>query len=173
MNSITTKERLDLSSKRTYPMILVDEQPLDIWLNRRCPEEDLGTLVPTLLPWLEETEDRKLVWGRLNALGNTSVAVPLLMGAGDTDLWLTIIIVEMVQTETSILWSRIGIEWGEEAEMPYSIGTDVYWLEAIPALEFDKKQHQQVLQVFNQLMQQEELDKLSDDATQRSSRFFV
>lgn len=171
MNQLTIQERFDPASQRKYLMLFVDEQPLDTWLNRRCPEEELGVLIPTLLTWLKDPEERQVVWGRLYALGSDSVAVPLLMSIDDVDLWFTVIVVEMQQTATHILWSRIGIEWGEHIDMPYSIGKNVYWLEEVEQLEFDLQQHQQVVHTFNQLIQQEEVEGLSDDAAQRSSRF--
>lgn len=168
MNSITTAITTSPFIRVPFTTLVVDGKPLGDWLHQHYPEEELGDLVPSLLPFVQDEDERRVAWERFNQLGTTPVLVPLLIGARDRDFWEVVILVEMTQTKNTVIWSRLGFDVGNGVGFPDTIGKETEWLEPIKALEFDRAQHEAVFQVFSQLMQQEELGNLTDEAAQRS-----
>ncbi|MDF1699328.1 MAG: hypothetical protein P1U56_25975 [Saprospiraceae bacterium] len=126
--------------------IFVDGNALDKILHELYPDKNLIGLVPTLLDWLEDSKERKLVWDRFES--KQKQVVPILMCPDDIDLWCTIINVEIEKTERSVKWLRIGIDTGNFDNMPDSIGTNVEWFDKIKPMVFDKVEYEKFVSDF-------------------------
>lgn len=113
-------------------------------------------LVPTLLDWLEDTKERKVVWDRVQS--ESKSVVPILMCPDDVDLWCTIINVEVQKSTETVKWNKIGIDKGNSDNMPYSIGTNVEWFENIPNFEFNRKEYEQTIRMFKEEIDKDELN---------------
>jgi len=146
MNQIQAKYKTGEYSKEPHLTINVDGKPLDEILNALYPEKNLIGLVPTLLDWLQDPKERKLVWNRFES--KQKQVVPILMCPDDIDLWCTVINVEIEKTEKSVKWLRIGLDSGGSDDMPNSIGTNVEWFDKIEPMEFNKTEYEKFASDF-------------------------
>lgn len=149
MNTIQAVYQSSEYSKEPHWVIVVDEQPLDVFLHQLYPEHNLIGLVPTLLDWLEDDKERRVVWTRIK--DPKKQVVPLLMCPDDADFWCTLINVEIEHTKDAVIWHRMGLEkWLADDDSPESIGKEVEWLDKIPPLVFYKKEYEQFLLPFEE-----------------------
>lgn len=158
MNQIQAKYEKSEYSNETHLTINVDGKPLDKILHELYPDKNLIGLVPTLLDWLEDPKERKLVWDRFES--KQKQVVPILMCPDDIDLWCTIINVEIEKTEDSVKWLRIGIDSGSSDNMPDSIGTNVEWFDKIKPMEFDKVEYEKFRSDFKIEIDKDEIKRL-------------
>lgn len=158
MNQIQAKYEKSEYSNEPHLTINVDGNPLDKVLCELYPDKNLIGLVPTLLDWLEDTKERKLVWDRFES--NQKQVVPILMCPDDIDLWCTVINVEVEKTENSVKWLRIGIDSGSSDNMPDSIGTNVEWFDKIEPMEFDKVEYEKFGSDFKIEIDKDEIKRL-------------
>ena len=97
-------------------VLKVDGIALDEIIDKEYPDQMYKGLVPTLLDWLENPKERKVVWDRVQS--ESKAVVPILMCPDDIDLWCTIINVEVEKSHESIKWNKIGIDKGNSENMP-------------------------------------------------------
>ncbi|HEY1100465.1 MAG TPA: hypothetical protein VGF99_16110 [Myxococcota bacterium] len=99
-----------------WPTIFVDGEPIATVVGRLAADEDIATLVVTLQPVVETclTDDdaAHIRATLLPPVGVTSIA-PLLMCPDDLDLFCTVVDVEVVVDDTSVIWRRFGVRAGE------------------------------------------------------------
>lgn len=158
MNRIQAKYEKTEYSNEPHLTINVDGNSLDKILHELYPDKNFIGLVPTLLDWLEDSKERKLVWNRFESKQNQ--VVPILMCPDDIDLWCTIINVEIEKTENSVKWLRIGVDSGNSNNMPNSIGTNVEWLDKIKPMEFDKTEYEKFGSDFKIEIYKDEIKRL-------------
>ena len=158
MNQIQVKYEKSEYSNEPHLTINVDGKSLDKILHELYPDKNLIGLVPTLLDWLEDPKERKLVWERFET--KLKQVVPILMCPYDIDLWCTVINVEVEKTENSVKWLRIGIDSGSSDNMPYSIGTNVEWFDKIGPMEFDKVEYEKLSSDFKIEIEKDEIKRL-------------
>ncbi|WP_339725629.1 hypothetical protein [Maribacter stanieri] len=159
MNQIQAKYEKSEYSNEPHLTINVDGKPLDKILHELYPDKNLIGLVPTLLDWLEDPKERKLVWERFES--KQKQVVPILMCPDDIDLWCTIINVEIEKTENSVKWSRIGLDFSKfENNSSESIGTSVEWFDKIEPLEFDTTEYQKFASEFKTEIEKDEIKRL-------------
>jgi len=158
MNRILAKYEKSEYSNQSHLTINVDGIPLDEILHKLYPDKKLIGLVPTLLDWLEDPKERKLVWDRFES--KQKQVVPILMCPDDIDLWCTVINAEVKKTEDSIKWLRIGLDSGGSDDMPNSIGTNVEWFDKIEPLEFDRIEYQKFVSKFKTEIEKDEIKRL-------------
>ena len=158
MNQIQVKYEKSEYSNEPHLTINVDGKPLDKILHELYPDKNLIGLVPTLLDWLEDPKERKLVWERFES--KQKEVVPILMCPDDIDLWCTIVNVEVEKTESSVKWLRIGIDSGNSDNMPDSIGTTVEWFDKIEPMEFEKAEYEKFGSDFKTEIDKDEIKRL-------------
>lgn len=158
MNQIQANFEKSKYSNEAHLTINVDGISLDKILHDLYPDLDLLGLVPTLLDWLEDLRERKLVWDRLES--NQKQVVPILMCPDDVDLWCTLVSVEIEKTENSVKWSRIGLD-----RSTYKFGpsepfvSNVKWFDKIEPLEFDRTQYLTFLSKFKAEIEKDEVKR--------------
>jgi hypothetical protein len=158
MNQIQAKYERSEFSNEPHLTINVDGKALDKILHELYPDKNLMGLVPTLLDWLEDTKERKVVWNRFES--NQKQVVPILMCPDDIDLWCTVINVEVEKTENSVKWLRLGIDLGSSDNMPDLIGTHVEWFDKIEPMEFDKVEYEKFSSDFKIEIEKDEIKRL-------------
>lgn len=158
MNRIQAKYEKSEYSKEPHLTINVDGKPLDKILHELYPDKNIIGLVPTMLDWLEDPKERKLVWARFES--EQKQVVPILMCPDDIDLWCTVINVEVEKTENTVKWLRVGIDSGNSDNMPNSIGTNVEWFDKIEPMEFDKVEYEKFSSDFKIEIDKDEIKRL-------------
>lgn len=158
MNQILAKYEKSEYSNQPHLTINVDGNSLDKILHELYPDDNLIGLVPTLLDWLKDPKERKLVWDRFES--KQKQVVPILMCPDDIDLWCTVINVEIEKTKDSIKWLRIGLDSGGPDDMPDSIGTNVEWFDKIEPMEFKKSEYEKFSSEFKTEIDKDEIKKL-------------
>lgn len=157
MNQIDAKYGISEYSSKEHLQIYVDEKPLDIILHELYPSKNLIGLVPTLLDWLEDSKERRLVWERIKSNGKE--IVPLLMCPDDVDLWCDVIVVEIEKSDNVVNWLRLGLDTGSYEIMPDLIGTTVDWFDKIAPLKFEKKNYEKFVSVFKKEIDKDEIKR--------------
>lgn len=146
INKISTKTYLNTFSRKNFYVIEIDGKSLEDIILEKRPDIIRG-IVPTFLNWLENDEERKIVWERaIPKIGEKSI-LPILMCSEDIDLWCTLIMVEVETDEKYVHWNRFGLE-NSDAKKPNEIGKSVEWFSGIKHLTFDKNEYQNVLNQF-------------------------
>ncbi len=153
-NRISTKTYLNPFTNRNLYLIEIDGKSLeDIILESQ--ETILKGLVPTLLNWLDDPEERKVVWKRVLPPNGSTTRLPILMCSEDVDFWCTLIMVEVECNDQYVIWKRFGLE-NSAAEAPDEIGKSVKWFDDISSMCFERDEFEKVVNRFR--------DNLSDDA---------
>ena len=161
MNRIQAKYEKSEYSKEPHLTISVDGKSLDKILHEIYPDKNLIGLVHTLLDWLEDPEERKLVWDRFES--EKKQIVPILMCPDDVDLWCAIINVEIEKTENSVKWLRIGLDNSEfKNNSSEFIGTTVEWFNEIEPMEFDRVEYLKFVSEFKTEIQKDEIKRRVD-----------
>ena len=124
-----------------------------IWLDEKIAEvtqnPSYKNLVPTLLFWIQEKEEKEIVWNRILPKSGEQVICPILMCPDDCDFSCTLIIAEIAHTGSSIKWNRLGIDQTTVAD-PEKVGSEVKWFNEFPALEFELTAYHGMLQEFQE-----------------------
>jgi hypothetical protein len=155
MNQIIARNATSEYSKGTEHLnIFIDEKPLDEIADNKKPDYKLKGLVPTLLDWLDNPNERKLVWERILPEEGQTTYVPVLMCPDDVDLSCTTIIAEAERKGETIFWHKLGIDFsrGDYENYPNYIGTTVEWFENIEPMEFRLSQYELMLDEFRKLI---------------------
>ncbi len=149
MNSITAELLETEFVDRAHLSIVIDDEPLDMLI---AGEDELGEvhsvgLVPTLLDWLKDEKERAYVWERiLPEPGKKSIA-PVLMCPDDCDLVCTVVVAEIENKGTEIIWKRIGIDVGRTGDDLKTIGKKVDWFD-LPEYRFRLADYRACLEQF-------------------------
>jgi hypothetical protein len=159
MNQIQAKYEKSEYSNEPHLTINVDGNSLDKILHELYPDKNIIGLVPTILDWLEDPKERKLVWERFES--EQKQVVPILMCPDDIDLWCTVINVEIEKAENTVKWLRIGLDNSEfENNSSESIGTTVEWFDKIEPMEFDRSEYQKFVSEFKTEIEKDEIKRL-------------
>jgi hypothetical protein len=137
--------------------IYIDGKSLDSIIHDYYPDKTYKGLVPTLLDWLHDAKERQVVWERVFSDSEIPNVVPILMCPDDVDLWCTVIDVEVLKDGNFVKWFRVGIDKSGTDNLPYSIGSDVQWLDKIPTFQFEKTEYLDFVQTFYNLIKIDEL----------------
>ncbi|HEK18937.1 hypothetical protein [Mucilaginibacter sp.] len=157
MNSISS--RLDKSDYDIYDDFLnitIDGEFLDEMLDRYYPDLHCKGLIPTLLFAIENDDERKIVWERINPKPNSKAICAILMCPDDRDFSCTLIVAEIENIGNSINWNRIGIDVTNNPD-PNKVGTDVNWFLEINKHTFSKESY---LRLIDDFKHQFEIDKM-------------
>ncbi|TGK24321.1 hypothetical protein EHQ05_15445 [Leptospira yasudae] len=149
MNRIEAVYNRSLYSAEEHLDIRIDGEILTSYVDRKFSDRDLAGLVPTLLNWLSDEEERKIVWERiLPNVGKSSVA-PLLMCPDDCDFFCTLIVVEIERTQEFVLWKRFGRDDSEFTVSNLSnIGSKVRWFSDPEEYRFPIRDYAEFLNRF-------------------------
>lgn len=148
-NQIQTKTFKNPFSNQNYYIIEIDGKSLEDYV---LENSDLTEgLVPTLLNWLHDESERKVVWNRvLPKMGETTY-LPILMCSEDVDLWCDLIMVEVQADERFVYWNRLGLD-DTNADKPEEIGDNILWFDNSPSFRFDKTQYVDVINQFRKYL---------------------
>ncbi len=145
-NTLSTKTYLNKFTGKTFYIIEVDRRSIEDIILKYRPEIKRG-IVPTLLNWLSDPEERRVVWERTLPHKGKKSNLPILMCSEDIDLWCTLIMVEVEADENFVYWNRFGLE-NSDAKTPEEIGKSIEWYSNIPRMIFDKKKYEKLLDKF-------------------------
>ena len=146
INKIATKTYFNIYSRRRFYIIEVDGKSLEEIILENRPDILKG-LVPSLLNWLSDEEERKEVWERVKLVNGKKKNLPILMCEDDVDLWCTLIMVEVESDENFVYWNKFGLE-NSDAVKPEQIGKSIEWFGNIPSMKFDRVNYEQVIEKF-------------------------
>ncbi len=135
MNKIGTIKGKSEYSDNDHLIITIDGRPLDHFISDFDNNERHGYkgLVPTLLDWLENEDERKVTWTRiLPAIGQTTIG-PILMCPDDCNFLCTTVVAEIKRTERTIEWIRLGTNASPTNKSADKMGQEVNWF---PVLQF-------------------------------------
>ena len=133
-------------SNSEHLTITVNGRGLDQIINDYYPDQNYLGLVPTLLDWLENEEERKIVWGRID---KQEEVIPLLMCPDDCDLRCSVIVVDSFLKENKVTWRRIGVDCtNNQGFTPDKIGQTVQWLDKIKPLTFSLDNYRECIESF-------------------------
>lgn len=153
MNRLEVIEAPSKHIQEPHWILVVDGTPLDHVLDAARPGCDLLGLVPALLDWLSDAQERRLVRERiLPRIGSTAIA-PLLVCPDDLDLWCTVVVAEAVREAPVVWWRRIGLDAtkAKSCDMPRAIGDRVDWIEGLGPFCFEIAAYERCLAVFGNL----------------------
>lgn len=153
VNQIATKTFLNPFSGLTYYNVQIDGILLEDIILSKVKEEIIPGLVPTLLNWLNNEDERKVVWDRaFPSIGEKS-KLPILMCSEDIDLWCTLIIVEVTRDNDFVYWNKFGLE-NSDAQIAEEIAKSVEWFKEVNSMKFDLKQYEFVLNEFRKFLRE-------------------
>lgn len=142
-NTITTQTFLNPFSNKTFYHIAVDGVCLEDIIIKNSEGLNKG-LVPTLLNWLYEENEKSEVWKRVEM---SDTMLPLLMCSDDIDLWCTLIMVEMHKDEDYVYWKRFGLE-DSDATTVDEIGKSIKWFPQVPSMVFKRTSFERMVMDF-------------------------
>ncbi len=131
----------------------INDKELDELLEKADPGKNYLGLVPTLLSWLDEENERKFVWESAKLEENVSKIFPILMCPDDCDFSCTIILAEVFSNGDSIYWKRIGLDAREN--ILDSFGSKVKWINNIGSFVFRKNEYIRCLKIFEEALDKE------------------
>lgn len=143
VNRIEVKPLKSEYSDVEHPTITIDGVRLDLILHKLYPTKNLLGLIPTLINWIDDQKEKKLVINRYNSK-EKEVSLPVLMCPDDCDLWCTVIIAKVTTSNGNIMWDKIGIDRSSREELLSGydcIGSKVEWLDLIPQFVFDEDEY--------------------------------
>ncbi len=150
LNNISVVRTINKFTNEYYLDIAIDGQVLDSILNEEYPEDNMLGLVPTLLHWLENENERKVTWDKIIPQNNETVISPILMCSDDLDFWCTIIVAESKCIGDKIIWQRLGSDDSDRGFYPETVGQKVNWFDKIGPFIFDKQQFIDCVNQFRQ-----------------------
>ena len=150
MNSIKAVLETESFEGEDYLQIEVDGKRLDALLAEASPEDELGGLVPVLLAWMDDDEDRAIAWERFLPAGDERIRAPVLMCPEHRDLFCTTIVAEVRVDGDKVEWRRLGIDETPEEDLPDLVGQDVFWIQDLGPFTFDRAEYVKVMDAFRQ-----------------------
>jgi hypothetical protein len=128
-------------------LLLVDEEPLDVLLQRLVPVCSLEGLMPALLGGEDDRETTVVRARAIPAPGLTTRA-PLLICPDDLDFSCTTIIAEAVGTEDFVEWRRVGLDRTPSSSDPERVGTVVEWFGEVGPYLFSRVEYEAAIDSF-------------------------
>jgi hypothetical protein len=128
-----------------HPSLTIDDIPLDVWLKRCLPDQDVLDLVPAQL-WMSDKDDLALAWRRIRDEG--LVNVPLLICPDDLDFVCSVVLVEQETTAAHVIWRRFGMDRSRFTE---PVGTSAAWFLDCGPLMFERAAFGLALDEFRRL----------------------
>lgn len=149
MNQISTSFYQTRYARVPHWMLMIDGLPIDQVMAQHCQNPILDGFFPTILRgWNEDPAAEQLVWDRILPVPGNQTWVPILMCADDCDFWCILVVVEVVATETMIIWQRVGYAAGDASMMPASRLESVDWCDGGGPWMFDRAAYAACLQTF-------------------------
>jgi hypothetical protein len=111
-------------------------------------------LIPTLVSWMDNNDEKEVVWKRILPETNKVTICPILMCPDDNDFSCTLIVAEIENLGNIIRWNKLGLDQTTEFEAE-KIGTTVDWFNDIVSFEFEKTDYLLMLDSFKK---QNEID---------------
>jgi hypothetical protein len=150
MNDFTVQKLKTEFVEKEHLSILIDDTPLDLLI---ADEDENGEvhsvgLVPTLLDWLTDENERKVTWDRILPADGKKTIAPILMCPEDRDLICTVVVAEVETRGTAVIWRRIGIDIGKKTGKPENVGKKVEWLE-LPEFKFPLSDYKKAIGQFS------------------------
>ncbi len=134
-----------------HPCFFVNEERLDIIVNRIRPDINSIGLIPTLLSVLKqsiEPEEFRIAWERVLPKNNYSI-FPVLMCPDDIGFDCTLIVVEVIVDEENVTWNRIGLDQSTSPDGDVEwVGTEVEWFSEAPSFEFHMTDYISMIEKF-------------------------
>lgn len=153
MNSIQAVfDKSDYEIYDDYPNYKIDSYFLDEKLAEFYPDKSLKGLVPTLLDWMINENESKIVWERIFPDKNETKNCPILMCPDDCDFSCIIIIAEIKNIDNQIIWERIGINKTGETESE-KIGSNVEWFDKYFSFKFNINEYTKMIKIFEKSRQ--------------------
>ena len=123
---------------KPFPILVIDDVPLNQWMNRfSIVDTDLSVL--SLVPaqgWLMDEHENKIAWALLKTIGNEecSTIVPLLICPDDLDYTCMVVVVEQIQKDDQVIWTRFGLALNAID----GVVTAVKWINGESMFEFSR-----------------------------------
>ena len=156
MNQIQTKQCLNKFSGNNYYIIEVDGESLETIVLKNRPEIHKG-LVPTLLNWIRNNDEREVVWSRVLPEDNEKTLLPILMCSEDIDFSCHVIMVLVSADQKFVYWEKFGLA-ESDPEPASEIGKNIDWFNEVPAMKFPIEEYRNVIQKFRKYL------KINDQA---------
>ena len=124
-------------------------------------EFDYEGAVPAWLDWFyteipSSTQAKKVVWDRLNLIGEQPIIVPILMCPDDLDFFCFVLVAEIRYDENTVRWGRIGLDTSENrGDAPETLGEAVEWFDFIPPFVFRKDEFSECVETFRLALKQD------------------
>ena len=128
------------------------DEALDEWHSGM----QIRDLVPTLGSGLQEVVERKIVWERILPVEDTVAICPVLMCPDDCDFSCSLIVAEIINTDTVVQWKRIGFDQTKELGAD-NVGTSVKWFRGFKGFNFNKTDYLKMIADFQTQLKIEEL----------------
>lgn len=133
--------------KEEHYNLIIDGIPLDVRLNELYPSDHYLGLIPVFTEWLNTDDERRLVTARYSSTKDLEM-LPILMCPDDCDLWCTLVVAEVITTDEYITWNRLGLDKSYLINGVENIGSEVEWLELLPAMKFKKEEYYRALNII-------------------------
>lgn len=150
MNRIKAKIQKSKYIDAPHLVISIDGVPFDEILDNAYPEDNYKGLIPTLLDWMYEEDEKELTWERILPKKGETVVAPILICPDDLDFSCTTIVAEVKNENNKILWSRVGIDQSEIETQNVKIGKKVFWLEKLGPYVFQISDYETMLKAFKE-----------------------
>ena len=164
--TLATRTHFNQFSKSNYYDLLVDGHPLESLALELNPGLFQPGLVPTLLNWLRDENERNAVWTRIKPDVDSVSVCPVLMCSEDIDLHCTLMVVEIKSYPDSVVWTKMAAGHSM-ADYPDYDFTDLSWVPNWNALEFTTENYDNVLEKFRRYLDDDSLTVYPPNASER------
>lgn len=149
MNDFSVRKLKTEFVEKEHLSILIDDTPLDLLIADEDENGELHSvgLVPTLLDWMTDEDERKVTWERILPEDGKKAIAPILMCPDDCDLVCTVVVAEVETRGNAVIWRRIGLDFGDKTGKPEKVGKEVEWLE-LPSFTFHLNDYKKGINQF-------------------------
>jgi hypothetical protein len=152
LNNIKAEFKKSTFSETEHLTIFIDGKPLDEFINNFYPNQDYLGLVPTFLNWLDNKQEREVVWSRIE---ESKQIVPILMCPDDCDLWCTVVVADTEIIDDKVIWKRLGLDKTDSNGFTANkIGTTVEWFDKIQPIVFSFNDYNKCISAFKSILNQ-------------------
>lgn len=154
MDSIEVKNENTPYCCNEHLCIFINGIRLDIILSD--VDENYFGLVPSLLNWYDESslssiKEKQYIWSQAKLESGIKI-LPILLCPDDFDFSCTTIVVEVIDNNKTVSWSRFGVDITEfsadEVDLPKYIGKKVNWFTKIKPFVFLKNEYSDCIKLF-------------------------
>ncbi|HVD99875.1 MAG TPA: hypothetical protein VNB90_16820 [Cytophagaceae bacterium] len=147
MNTIRAeKDRSDYNEDFEYLNFKIEGRWLDELLEELYPGRQFKGLIPTLM-YMNREDEQALVWQRILPEEGERKICPILMCPDDCEFFCTLIVAEIENWGSTVLWNRIGLNT-TISNNPEAVGLNVEWFQKIGMLEFEGEEYETMLEAF-------------------------